>query len=52
MGVLPRDGGMSREQMLAATDLDVLWVVGANPLKIAALARHIESAGPRAAENC
>ncbi len=33
MGVLPRDGGMSREQMLAATDLDVLWVVGANPLK-------------------
>ncbi len=38
MGVLPRDGGMSREQMLAATDLDVLWVVGANPLKGAALA--------------
>ena len=33
MGVLPRDGGLSREQMLAATDLDVLWVVGANPLK-------------------
>ncbi len=29
----PRDGGMSREQMLAAPDLDVLWVVGANPLK-------------------
>lgn len=38
MGVLPRDGGMSREQMLAANDLDVLWVVGANPLKGAALA--------------
>ena len=38
MGVIPRDGGMSREQMLAATDLDVLWVVGANPLKSAALA--------------
>jgi len=38
MGVLPRDGGLSREQMLAATDLDVLWVVGANPLKGAALA--------------
>jgi len=37
MGVLPRDGGMSREQMRAATDLDVLWVVGANPLKGAAL---------------
>ena len=33
MGLIPRDGGMSREQMLAATDLDVLWVVGANPLK-------------------
>jgi NADH-quinone oxidoreductase subunit G len=32
MGVTPRDGGMSREQMLAA-DLDVLWVVGSNPLK-------------------
>src|SRR3984957_8775242 len=38
MGVLPRDGGMSREQMLAATNLDVLWVVGSNPLKSAALA--------------
>jgi NADH-quinone oxidoreductase subunit G len=33
MGVVPRDGGMSREQMLASPDLDVLWVVGANPLK-------------------
>jgi NADH-quinone oxidoreductase subunit G len=32
MGVTPRDGGMSREQLIAA-DLDVLWVVGANPLK-------------------
>jgi len=38
MGVIPRDGGMSREQMLAATDLDVLWVVGSNPLKSAAIA--------------
>src|ERR1700726_2475287 len=38
MGVLPRDGGLSREQMLAATDLDVLWVVGANPLKNSPLA--------------
>ncbi len=38
MGLIPRDGGMCREQMLAATDLDVLWVVGANPLKSAALA--------------
>ena len=38
MGLIPRDGGMSREQMIAATDLDVLWVVGANPLKDAKLA--------------
>ena len=38
MGVIPRDGGMSREQMLAAPDLDVLWVIGANPLKTATLA--------------
>jgi NADH-quinone oxidoreductase subunit G len=38
MGLVPKDGGMSREQMLAAADLDVLWVVGANPLKSAALA--------------
>ena len=38
LGLIPRDGGMSREQMLAASDLDVLWVVGANPLKGAALA--------------
>jgi NADH-quinone oxidoreductase subunit G len=38
MGVVPHDGGLSREQMLAAPDLDVLWVVGANPLKKSALA--------------
>jgi NADH-quinone oxidoreductase subunit G len=38
MGLIPRDRGMSREQMLAASDLDALWVVGANPLKDAALA--------------
>jgi NADH-quinone oxidoreductase subunit G len=38
LGLIPRDGGMSREQMLAASDLDVLWVVGANPLKNAKLA--------------
>jgi NADH-quinone oxidoreductase subunit G len=37
MGLIPRDGGMSVEQMLAAKDLDALWVVGANPLKNAAL---------------
>jgi NADH-quinone oxidoreductase subunit G len=33
MGLVPRDGGMSIDQMLAAPDLDALWVVGANPLK-------------------
>jgi predicted molibdopterin-dependent oxidoreductase YjgC len=38
MGLLPRDGGLSLEQMIAAPDLDVLWVVGANPLKNATLA--------------
>jgi NADH-quinone oxidoreductase subunit G len=38
MGVIPRDGGMSVDQMLAAPDLDVLWVVGENPLKRATLA--------------
>jgi NADH-quinone oxidoreductase subunit G len=38
MGMTPRDGGMSLEQMLASPDLDVLWVVGANPLNNATLA--------------
>jgi NADH-quinone oxidoreductase subunit G len=37
MGLIPRDGGMSVQEMLAAKDLDVLWVVGANPLKAAAM---------------
>src|ERR1019366_9949219 len=38
MGVLPRNGGLSREQMLTAPDVDVVWVVGANPLKKGSLA--------------
>jgi len=38
MGVVPRDGGLPADQMLAATDLDVMWIVGENPLKNAALA--------------
>ncbi|MEO8026496.1 MAG: NADH-quinone oxidoreductase subunit NuoG [Bryobacteraceae bacterium] len=47
MGVLPHLGpgykpvdkpGLDLARMLAATDLDVLWVVGANPLKSAKLA--------------
>src|ERR1700722_17004885 len=33
MGLLPDPGGMALPEMLAAEDLDVLWVVGANPLK-------------------
>ncbi len=37
MGLIPRDGGLSSDQMLAAADLDVLWVVGSNPLKNTAL---------------
>jgi NADH-quinone oxidoreductase subunit G len=32
MGLVPKSGGLSVEQMLKA-NLDVLWVVGANPLK-------------------
>ncbi|HEX5424238.1 MAG TPA: NADH-quinone oxidoreductase subunit NuoG, partial [Candidatus Acidoferrales bacterium] len=38
MGLVPKDGGLCREQMLASVDLDVLWVIGANPLKDRALA--------------
>ena len=37
MGLIPRDGGLSREQMLAATDLDALWIVGENALKAGGL---------------
>jgi NADH-quinone oxidoreductase subunit G len=40
MGLIPRDGGMSREQMLASDSLDVMWVVGANPFK------SVKSAAP------
>ena len=32
-GLLPGPDGMNLDQMLAAEDLDALWVVGANPLK-------------------
>ena len=38
MGLAPGEGGLTLEGMLAAEDLDVLWVVGANPLKSAGLA--------------
>src|ERR1700690_3747340 len=32
-GLVPGPDGMNLDQMLAAEDLDALWVVGANPLK-------------------
>ena len=39
MGLVPGSGsGLALDEMLAAADLDVLWVVGANPLKRAPLA--------------
>jgi NADH-quinone oxidoreductase subunit G len=38
MGLMPDAGGLTWPEMLAAGDLDVLWVVGANPLKDAGLA--------------
>jgi NADH-quinone oxidoreductase subunit G len=47
MGLAPNYGpgyqpvsqtGLALDEMLAASDLDVLWVVGANPLKSASLA--------------
>jgi NADH-quinone oxidoreductase subunit G len=38
-GYQPSDGhGLAYDEILSANDLDVLWVVGANPLKHAALA--------------
>jgi NADH-quinone oxidoreductase subunit G len=33
MGLLPDTGAMALPEMVAAVDLDVLWVVGANPLR-------------------
>jgi NADH-quinone oxidoreductase subunit G len=33
MGVLPGAGGLSLKEMLSTDQLDMLWVVGANPLK-------------------
>jgi NADH-quinone oxidoreductase subunit G len=41
MGMLPDSGAMAMPEMLAAEDLDVLWVVGANPL------RQVPGAGSR-----
>jgi NADH-quinone oxidoreductase subunit G len=37
MGLLPGPGGMTLPEMLAAENLDALWVVGANPLRRAPL---------------
>jgi NADH-quinone oxidoreductase subunit G len=39
MGLVPGEGGMRIPEMLAA-DLDVLWVVGANPYKGQGMAKH------------
>jgi NADH-quinone oxidoreductase subunit G len=36
-GYHPTGAGLAYDQILGATDLDALWVVGANPLKRAAL---------------
>jgi len=38
MGLVPGAGALALDEMLAAADLDVLWVVGANPLKRAQVA--------------
>jgi NADH-quinone oxidoreductase subunit G len=38
MGLVPVSGGLTYDEMLSAGDMDVLWVVGANPLKSAQLA--------------
>jgi NADH-quinone oxidoreductase subunit G len=38
MGLLPGPGGLTLHEMLASGDLDVLWIVGANPLGRASLA--------------
>ena len=38
MGLVPDAGSLALDEMLAATDLDALWVVGANPLRRAPLA--------------
>jgi NADH-quinone oxidoreductase subunit G len=38
MGLVPDEGGLTLAEMLAAEDLDALWVVGANPLQEAELA--------------
>ena len=38
MGLLPDPGGLSGDRILAAQDLDLLWVVNANPLEKTALA--------------
>jgi NADH-quinone oxidoreductase subunit G len=37
--------GLAYDEILAATDLDVLWVVGANPLKDTALSSHWATQG-------
>jgi NADH-quinone oxidoreductase subunit G len=38
MGLNPGESGLAYDEILAATDLDLVWIVGANPLKHADLA--------------
>jgi NADH-quinone oxidoreductase subunit G len=41
MGLSPDPGGLTLDQMLVATDLDALWVVGANPFENANKLKHV-----------
>ena len=41
MGLLPDPDGLTLDQMMAATDLDALWVVGANPYENSNKLKHV-----------
>src|SRR6266849_6775667 len=41
MGLLPDPGGLTLDQMMAAEDLDALWVVGANPFEGTNKLKHV-----------
>jgi NADH-quinone oxidoreductase subunit G len=46
MGLLPDAGGMALPEIVAAEDLDVLWVMGANPLGPGATEPRPSGSGP------